>query len=380
MKYYLISGEPSGDLHGANLIRAIAKIDEAAEFRAWGGELMEAAGATLAKHYRELAFMGIVEVVMNLRTILGNEKFCRRDIAAFQPDRLILIDYSGFNLRIAKWAKPAGFDISYYISPQVWAWRSGRVKTIKKTVDRMLVILPFEAAWYAERGVKAHFVGHPLLDTVREKRARTQVQRVEKRSDDRKLIAILPGSRTQEISTILPIMLQAAKALPGYDYAVAAAPGQELDFYARIIDGVRGIEGVTVRKGATYDILNEAHAALVTSGTATLETALFGVPQVVCYKGGAINYAIAKRLVGSRVKYISLVNLIMDAPVVPELVQDQLTIGKLTAAAREIADGDVRDQQLIKLRELRDKLGSGGAAARAAALIVNGAAGSAFSE
>ena len=380
MKYYLISGEPSGDLHGANLIRAIAKIDEAAEFRAWGGELMEAAGATLAKHYRELAFMGIVEVVMNLRTILGNEKFCRRDIAAFQPDRLILIDYSGFNLRIAKWAKPAGYDISYYISPQVWAWRSGRVKTIKKTVDRMLVILPFEAAWYAERGVNAHFVGHPLLDTVREKRARTQVQRVEKRSDDRKLIAILPGSRTQEISTILPIMLQAAKALPGYDYTVAAAPGQELDFYARIIDGVGGIEGVTVRKGATYDILNEAHAALVTSGTATLETALFGVPQVVCYKGGAINYAIAKRLVGSRVKYISLVNLIMDAPVVPELVQDQLTVGKLTAAAREIADGDVRDQQLIKLRELRDKLGSGGAAARAAALIVNGAAGSAFSE
>ncbi|NJC24646.1 lipid-A-disaccharide synthase [Neolewinella antarctica] len=372
MKYYLIAGEPSGDLHGSNLVLAIKQLDPDAEFRAWGGDLLEAAGATLAKHYRELAFMGLVEVVKNLRTILGNEKFCRRDIAAFQPDRLILIDYSGFNLRIAKWAKPAGFDISYYISPQVWAWRSYRVKTIKATVDRMLVILPFEEAWYGERGVKATFVGHPLLDTVAEQGARSRVRGNETRGKDGLVVALLPGSRTQEITTGLPIMLAAAARHPQHRYVIAAAPGQELSFYQDFTNGVDVPPRLTIEKGATYDILGRADAALVTSGTATLETALFGVPQVVCYKGNAINYAIAKRLVGKHIKYISLVNLITEAPTVPELVQNDFTVEKLATQLQKITAGPERDRQLADLVALRAKLGSGGAAKRAARLIFTG--------
>lgn len=372
MKYYLIAGEPSGDLHGSNLIRAIRKLDPAAEFRAWGGEEMEAAGATLAMHYRDLAFMGLIEVVKNLRTILGNEKFCRKDIADYRPDRLILIDYSGFNLRIAKWAAPAGYDISYYVSPQVWAWRAGRVKTIKKTVDRMLVILPFEEAWYAERGVKAHFVGHPLLDTVRDMGARPQAQGTEGKEPSKLAVALLPGSRTQEISTGLPIMLAAARAHPTYHYTVAAAPGQELDFYHSIINIEGAPPNLTVAKGKTYDLLATADAALVTSGTATLETALFGVPQVVCYKGNPLNYWIAKRMVGHRIKFISLVNLIMDRAIVPELIQHDFTAQRLSGELQKITAGPGRERQLRDLAQLRAKLGSGGAADRAARLIVDG--------
>ena len=372
VKYYLIAGEPSGDLHGSNLIRAISELDPAAEFRAWGGEEMEAAGATLAKHYRELAFMGLIEVVKNLRTILGNEKFCRRDIAEFQPDRLILIDYSGFNLRIARWAAPAGYDISYYVSPQVWAWRSGRVKTIRNTVNRMLVILPFEEAWYAERGVKAHFVGHPLLDTVKELGARPQVQNGVGEEQSKLAVALLPGSRTQEISTGLPIMLAAARTHPAHHYTVAAAPGQELSFYQSIISQEGPPPNLSVAKGKTYDLLATADAALVTSGTATLETALFGVPQVVCYKGNPINYWIAKRLVGHRIKYISLVNLIMDRAIVPELIQNDFTAERLSEELQKITAGPGRDRQLQDLAQLRAKLGSGGAAGRAARLIVDG--------
>ncbi|OAV45471.1 lipid-A-disaccharide synthase [Lewinella sp. 4G2] len=368
MKYYIIAGEPSGDLHGSNLVKALRQLDPDAEMRGWGGDLMEAAGVTLAKHYRELAFMGIVEVVKNLRTILGNEKFCRQDISQFAPDRLILIDYSGFNLRIAKWAKPAGFDISYYISPQVWAWRSHRVKTIKKTVDRMLVILPFEEAWYAERGVKATFVGHPLLDTVAEKEGETSTTG----TDFSDCIAILPGSRTQEITTGLPLMLAAAARHPEHRYVIAAAPGQELQFYEELIKSGGAPPRLEVIKGATYSLLAKAKAAIVTSGTATLETALFGVPQVVCYKGNAVSYAIAKRLVGKRIKYISLVNLVMDAPIVPELVQDDFTVDRVAEELKKITAGPERDRQLRNLEQLRTKLGSGGAATKAARLIHQG--------
>ena len=372
MKYYIISGEPSGDFHGANLVRAIREIDPEADVRAWGGEEMEAAGATLAKHYRELAFMGIVEVVMNLRTILGNERFCRADIEKYAPDRLVLIDYSGFNLRIAKWAKPAGFDISYYISPQVWAWRSGRVTTIKKTVDRMLVILPFEEAWYAERGVTVRFVGHPLLDAVRQNEARPRVPGTERKRRDKRLVAILPGSRTQEILTGLPIMLAAAARHPTFRYVVAAAPGQAIAFYEELIDSAGRPANVTVRKGDTYGVLREAYAALVTSGTATLEAALFGVPQVVCYRGNPVSYAIARRLVGSRVKYISLVNLIMNREIVPELLQRDFTVDNAAKHLQTITAGPERDRQLADLADLRVKLGEGGASRRAAGLIVAG--------
>lgn len=369
MKYYLIAGEPSGDLHGAYLIRAIRAEDPAAEFRAWGGDLMQEAGAKLVKHYRELAFMGVVEVVKNLPTILKNQRICQEDIAQWKPDRLVLIDYSGFNLRIAKWAKPAGFDISYYISPQVWASRSGRVKQIKAYVDRMLVILPFEEAWYRERGVKATFVGHPLLDVVDQS---PPVRGSGTNLSTDLTIALLPGSRTQEITIGLPLMLAAAAAHPEHDYVIAGAPARTPAFYQQLIASCdRAPKNLRVMMNETYAVLRSAHAAVVTSGTATLETALFGVPQVVVYKGNWLAYRIARWMVGSRIKYISLVNLVMDAPVVPELIQADFNPENLADHLQKTIAGPVRDQQLSDLSRLREKLGSGGAAKRAARAIVN---------
>jgi len=373
MRYYLIAGEPSGDLHGSYLIRAIRAEDPTAEFRAWGGDLMLGAGATLVKHYRELAFMGVVEVVKNLPTIMRNQRFCQEDIADYRPDRLVLIDYSGFNLRIAKWAKPAGFDISYYISPQVWASRSGRVKQIKAYVDRMLVILPFEAAWYAERGVEATFVGHPLLDVVKEAEAShpATVTDPEQSAPSAKTIALLPGSRKQEISVGLPLMLAAAAQQPEHDYVIAGAPAQTVAFYETIIASCdRAPANVRIVMNETYALLQAAHAAIVTSGTATLETALFGVPQVVVYKGNWLAYRIAKWMIGNRIKYISLVNLVMDAPVVPELIQADFNPENLADHLEKIIAGSERNQQLNDLQRLREQLGSGGAARRAAKAIV----------
>ena len=398
MRYYLISGEPSGDLHGAHLIRAILAKDPKAEFRAWGGDLMAEAGATIVKHYRELAFMGVVQIVKNLPTILRNERMCREDIAAYQPDRLVLIDYSGFNLRIAKWARPEGYDISYYISPQVWASRSGRVKQIKANVDRMLVILPFEEAWYAERGVQATFVGHPLLDVVREAEEQARPQdasspllgpaaRPPKGGGGEGqgttppitpplgagglTIALLPGSRKQEISVGLPLMLAAAALHPDYDYAIAGAPAQNPAFYNQIIASCgRAPKNLRIVMNDTYGLLQTAHAAVVTSGTATLETALFGVPQVVVYKGNWLAYRIARWMVGNRIKYISLVNLVMDAPVVPELIQADFDPENLANHLQKIIAGPLRNQQLLDLERLRERLGSGGAAKRAARAIV----------
>ncbi|MEL7160326.1 MAG: lipid-A-disaccharide synthase [Bacteroidota bacterium] len=368
MRYYLIAGEPSGDLHGSYLIRAIREEDPAAEFRAWGGDLMAAAGAELVKHYRELAFMGVVQVIANLPQILRNERFCKDDIAAYRPDRLVLIDYSGFNLRIAKWAKPTGFDVSYYISPQVWASRSGRVKQIRAYVDRMLVILPFEEAWYAERGVTATFVGHPLLDVVNE--ARPRVQNEDRTAGNQTRIALLPGSRKQEISAGLPVMLAAAARHPQYTYVVAGAPAQNRAFYEGIIAANTVPPSLEVVMNDTYGLLTAAHAAIVTSGTATLETALFGVPQVVVYRGNWLAYRIAKWMIANRIKYISLVNLVMDAPVVPELIQHDFNAENLADHLEKIMAGPARDRQLAELTRLRERLGSGGAAARAAKAIV----------
>lgn len=391
MKYYLIAGEPSGDLHGSYLIRAIRAEDPAAEFRAWGGDLMAAAGAEIVKHYRELAFMGVVEVIRNLPAILRNEKNCKADIASWQPDRLVLIDYSGFNLRIAQWARPAGFDISYYISPQVWASRSGRVKQIRANVNRMLVILPFEEQWYSERGVNVTFVGHPLLDVVQEAedQARTQVQEPlpaaaaavpkgegfeeqgKAASSNRKTIALLPGSRKQEISVGLPLMLAAAARHPEHDYIIAGAPAQEPAFYEQLIASCAASpSNLRLVMNDTYGLLQAAHSAIVTSGTATLETALFGVPQVVVYKGNWLAYRIARWMVGDRIKYISLVNLVMDAPVVPELIQADFTPENLASHLQKTIAGPLRDQQLKDLQALRERLGSGGAAQRAARAIV----------
>jgi lipid-A-disaccharide synthase len=322
MKYYIIAGEASGDLHGSNLIRELKLLDKEAQFRFWGGDLMEKQGGTLVKHYKHHAFMGIFEVLLNLRTISLNFKLCHKDLANYKPDILILIDYSGFNLRIAKFAKQIGLTIYYYISPQVWAWRQSRVKTIKKLIDRMFVVLPFVKDFYKNHNYNVDFVGHPLLDAIEqyapEKLSIKEFSKINNLSS-KLVIAILPGSRKQEISKKLPIMLSLIHHYPDYQFVIAAAPSQEKEFYDKFIKDYN----VHVLYSKTYSILQQSVAAIVTSGTATLETALFGVPQVVCYKAGTISYHIAKRLV--KIKYISIVNLVMDKQVVKELIQDDLT-------------------------------------------------------
>jgi lipid-A-disaccharide synthase len=323
MNYYIIAGEASGDLHGSNLIKEIKKLDSAASIRCWGGHKMEAAGATLVKHYRELAFMGFTEVLMNLRTIFRNLKFCKEDITAYQPDTLILIDYPGFNLRIAQWAKAQGLKVIYYISPQVWAWKEGRVKMMKQCIDKMLVILPFEKEYYKNKwNWEVEYVGHPLVEVIEKQ----QLENSSSPISAKPIVALLPGSRKQEILKKLPIMLQVSTAYPNYQFVVAKAPGVEEAFYDELLKPYQNVSYVSDQ---TYNLLLQSKAALVTSGTATLETALFAVPEVVCYKGSYLSYQIGKRLVN--VKYISLVNLIMDKLVVKELIQDALTVKNLQA-------------------------------------------------
>lgn len=382
MKYYLIAGEASGDLHGSNLIKELKKLDENAAIRCWGGDLMEAAGGQVVKHYKDLAFMGFVEVVANLRTILSNLRFCKEDIAAFGPDVLVLIDYPGFNLRIAKWAKEKGLRVIYYISPQVWAWKENRVKGIRQWVDKMLVILPFEKAFYQKWDYKVAYVGHPLVqvieEAIREKTGQpllclkpltNEPVVVEgSPSSQPEIIALLPGSRKQEIRVKLPIMLRAAAQFPAYRFVIAQAPGQSADFYKDMLADFP--EVLLAVSGQTYSLLTRAKAALVTSGTATLETALFGVPQVVCYKGSAISYQIAKRLV--KVKSISLVNLIMDKPVVKELIQQELTVENIKAELNLLLHDESRRSELKEdyqhLKTLLQK--EGNASARAAQEII----------
>ncbi len=403
MKYYIIAGEASGDLHGSNLIKEIKTLDTQASIRCWGGDLMQAAGATLVKHYKDLAFMGFAEVVMNLRTIFRNLDFCKKDITEFAPDALILIDYPGFNMRIAKWARTQGLRIIYYISPQVWAWKENRVKQIKETVDKMLVILPFENDFYKKWNYPVEYVGHPLAEVTGQYREKAQallaslasgttpqtpaspsqahpapgtsvdsaisigLDAVIQAAGGKPVIALLPGSRKQEILKKLPIMLEVSRSLPDYQFVVAQAPGQDDGFYKEIVSGYPNVSSV---RNQTYALLSVAKAACVTSGTATLETALFGVPEVVCYKGSAVSYQIAKRLI--KVKYISLVNLIMDKLVVHELIQDQLTPANLLRELQSLLADPQRQQQLqADYRQLRELLSQGGhASANAARSIV----------
>jgi len=339
MKYYIIAGEASGDLHGSNLIKELRKLDKDAVIRAWGGDKMKTAGAELIKHYRDLAFMGFIEVIKNLRTILDNLKFCKNDILQFQPDVLILVDYPGFNLRIAKWAKLQGLKIIYYISPQVWAWKESRVKTIKQVVDKMLVILPFEEKFYHQWDYKVEYVGHPLVQVITEFLETHPKQPI----GNRPIIALLPGSRKQEVAKKLPIMLEASKKFTTYQFVVAKTSSLDDEFYSEFL---RDFSQVTVVKDQTYNLLSQAVAALVTSGTATLETALFGVPEVVCYKGSSVSYQIAKRLI--KIKYISLVNLIMDKPVVKELIQNELTADNIVRELNSILHDDNKIEQLKK--------------------------------
>jgi|TARA_R110002096_G_scaffold102523_2_gene226360 lipid-A-disaccharide synthase len=367
MKYYIIAGEASGDLHGSNLMKALYKEDPDADIRFWGGDLMEKVGGTLVFHYKDRAFMGFFEVVKNLPKALTLIKLCKKDIAEFNPDVLIFIDNSGFNLRIAKWAKLQGFKTNYYISPQVWASRASRVKDIKRDVDTLFVILPFEEEFYKKYNYKVEFVGHPLIDAIAN-REQVSVKDFRKKHDlgDQPIIALLPGSRQQEITKMLAVMLDMVDVFPDYKFVIAGAPSQDFSFYDTII----GNRKVSFINNKTYDLLSISTAAIVGSGTATLETALFKVPQVVCYKGSSISYQIAKRIV--TLKYISLVNLIMDKEVVTELIQDDFTRINLKKELAKILEVSHREKLFLEYFELEKKLGGVGASAKTAKLIVEG--------
>lgn len=366
MKYYIIAGEASGDLHGSNLMKSLLKEDANAEIRFWGGDLMQNVGGTLVKHYRELAFMGFAEVILNLKTILNNIKFCKSDIAKFNPDVIIFIDYPGFNMRIAKWAKERGIKTHYYISPQIWAWKENRIKDIKRDFDKLYVILPFEKDFYEKKhNFPVEFVGHPLIDAIHNRKIIDgDAFRKENNLDEKPIIAILPGSRKQEISKMLSLMLSVVNDFQDYQFVIAGAPSQEYSFYQQFLKG----KNIKFVANKTYDLLSNSHAALVTSGTATLETALFKVPEVVCYKGSWVSYQIAKRII--TLKYISLVNLIMDEEVVTELIQNDCNPLKIKTELTKILEESNRKKLFEKYDELEQKLGGIGASEKTAKLIV----------
>lgn len=370
MKYYIIAGEASGDLHGSNLIKALKAKDLDADIRCWGGDLMQQAGGTLIKHYKEMAFMGFLEVLANINTISKNMKFCKEDISNFRPDVIIFIDYSGFNLRIAKWAKEKGFRTNYYISPQIWASREGRIKKIKRDIDNMYVILPFEKDFYEKKhGFPVHFVGHPLIDALSNRTPPNEKKFREQNLLDceKPIIALLPGSRKQEVQKMLSVMLSVTSSFPDYQFVIAGAPSLDREFYTPFLDD----PNVGFVNNKTYDLLSMSYAALVTSGTATLETALFKVPQVVCYKGNWLSYQIAKRII--TLDYISLVNLIMEKEVVKELIQDNLSTKNLKSELTKILEGPQRKAQFEAYYELEKKLGGKGASEKTATLIVENA-------
>lgn len=354
-RLYLIAGEASGDLHGSNLVRALRAFQPDIVCRAWGGERMADAGATVVKHYRDLAFMGFWEVAKNLRTIWRNLHFCQSDIEAFQPDVVVLIDYPGFNLRIARWAKRRGLRVVYYISPQLWAWHASRVRAIRRDVDQMLVILPFETDFYRQHGVEATWVGHPLLDAIPQAAP----------SHQSGIVALLPGSRQQEVRRILPVMLSVTPFFTDYQFVVAAAPSLPEALFRAYLSGYPQVNLVV---GDTYGVLQRAQAALVKSGTSTLETALLDVPQVVCYAGSPISYVIARRVV--RVPYISLVNLVLERPLVRELIQHDLNTTSLCQALGDILQPAQAEAIRAGYRELRERLGGPGASERAAQRIL----------
>lgn len=349
-------------------MKSILKKDSNAEFRFWGGDLMQkVAGICPVKHYKDLAFMGFLEVAKNLNTILKNIKFCKEDIHKYKPDVLVLVDYPGFNLRIAEFAKSLGIKIVYYISPQLWAWKEGRVEKIKKFVDEMLVILPFEKDFYKKHQVEAHFVGHPLLDAISDlPTLDLQKFKSENNLNEKEIIALLPGSREQEVEKMLQIMLSVRPYFPEYQFVIAGAPSLPKSFYQKFVD-----ENVHFVSNKTYDLLRSSKAALVTSGTATLETALLNIPEVVCYRSSKISYEIGKRVV-KNIKYISLVNLIMDEEIVTELIQNELNTHNLVKELTKILEGENRTKMLENYEALREKLGGKGASDHAAEIIVNG--------
>ena len=367
MKYYIIAGEASGDLHASNLVAEIKKKDKRAEFRGWGGNLMQKQGVELVKHYRLTAYMGFVEVAVNLRKVLGNIAQCKKDIIDYQPDVIILVDYPGFNLRIADFAHEQGFKVFYYISPQVWAWKRRRVKKIKKTVDKMLVIFPFEEEFYNNYGIDVTYVGNPLLDELAKfgTANRSIFLRQNSLGEKREIIALLPGSRKQEVKRMLPVMLRVIPDFPNYQFVIAGVSSLGKEYYKKMM----GIADVFLVMDQTYELLQNSSAAVVTSGTATLETALFTVPEVVCYKANWSSYLIARWLI--KVKYISLVNLVMNKEVVKELIQKDLTKANIAKGLASILRNGKRQQQILEdYDELRERLGNAGASEKAANLIV----------
>ena len=365
MKYYIIAGEASGDLHASNLMKNIFLQDKEADIHFWGGDLMQKEGGTLIKHYRELSFMGFLEVLLNISTIFKNISFCKENIKEFNPDVIIFIDYSGFNLRIAKWAKQNGFRTNYYISPQVWASRAGRVQKIKRDVDAMFVILPFEKEFYKTYNYEVTFVGHPLIDAIANRKPLDVAEfcKIHQLSE-KPIIALLPGSRKQEITKMLAVMLSMVSKFPKYQFVIAGAPSQNFDFYKPFMNQ----KNISFVSNKTYDLLSISYAALLTSGTATLETALFKVPQVVCYKGSNISYQIAKRII--TIKFIGLVNLIMDKLVVTELIQNDFNEKQLEKELTLILEEQKRKQIFEAYYDLETILGGEGASAKTASLII----------
>jgi lipid-A-disaccharide synthase len=363
MRYYLVAGEASGDLHGANLMKALKAEDGNAEFRYYGGDKMKAQGGVLDKHYSEMAFMGFTEVLLNLRTILKNMKACKASVLAYNPDVLVLIDFPGFNLKIAEFAKKNGIKVCYYISPKVWAWNQKRVLKIKRIVDRMYCILPFEVDFYKQWGMEVNYVGNPLLDEIAQFTPDQDFRK--KHKLEKEVIALLPGSRKQEIERLLPDMLSVTHHFPEYDFVVAAAPSFDEIYYRQFIK----TDNVTLVFAQTYNLLTVAKAAIVASGTATLETALFHVPQVVVYRGGAISVAIARALV--KIRFISLVNLIMDRGVVVELIQNDCNTVNITKCLSDILKGAERELMMNDYKELSEKMGTAGASERTAKLIID---------
>lgn len=369
MRYYIIAGEASGDLHGANLMRALLRRDPQAQFRFWGGDAMSEVGGQPVRHIRDLAIMGFVEVVQNLGTVTHNIALCKQDILQFNPHAIVYIDYPGFNLRIARFAHQKGFLNIHYISPQLWAWKKGRIRGMRRNLDCLCYILPFEQEFYARNHFpQAVYVGHPLLDAV-ERFKNTPADGSIPLHPQRPLIALLPGSRRQELKTALPPMLQVARNHPEYDFVIAGMTLLGDRFYKPMI---QGIPNVSIVYDKTYPLLAAAQAALVCSGTATLETALFNVPQVVCYRANAISAAIARVLIGDKIKYISLVNLIADAPVVTELIQGDFSARRLEQEFLDIVNPGPRRQSVLDgYARVHNLLGNAGASDRTAAEIIN---------
>ncbi len=366
MKYYIIAGEASGDLHGSNLIKALKSADKEAEFRCWGGNLMQAEGAILVKHYRDTAYMGLFEVIANIHKVTHNFRFCHQDILSYKPDIIILIDYPGFNLRIAKFGKENNFRVYYYISPKVWVWKESRVKTIKKYVDKMFVIFPFEKSFYAKHHFEVDYEGNPLIDAI-EERKRTFGTRedfnLKNNLNDKKIIALLPGSRKQEIKRLLPIMTSLSKQFSGYQFVIAATSTFDEKFYQRYMRQL-----IPIVFDQTYELLNNSVAGVIASGTATLETALLNIPQVVCYRINKATFFIGRPFIP--VKFFSLVNIIMDEEIVKELLQYNLERDITMELSKILTDNEYRNLMLDNYVKLREKCGGTGASERIGALIV----------